>query len=46
MFTRLAQWSERPFNPDMNLWGWVALFLLFLIVAGLWASVLNLLKGN
>lgn len=44
MFRYIEEFSERPFNPEMNMWGWVLFIGFLLIVSGLWASVLNLLR--
>lgn len=44
MLTQVKEWSERPFNPEMGIWGWVFFIGLLLIVSGLWASVIRLIN--
>lgn len=44
MLENVKEWSERPFNPAMGVWGWAAFIVLILIVIGLWATVLNIIK--
>lgn len=45
-FDYLKSWAARPFNPDMGIWGWVFLFLLFLGVSYAWASIIRLIEGE
>lgn len=44
MFTYLEQWSKRPFSSDNDWKGWAMTIIFIFIVAGAWASVINLLK--
>lgn len=44
MFKYLEDFAERPFRPDMGLFGWVLFIGLLIIVAGLWAHILNLIS--
>jgi hypothetical protein len=44
MLKSFGEWWHKPYDAEMSATRW-ALFLLFLIVvAGLWASVINMMK--
>jgi len=42
---RLKAWLARPFNSDMNVYGWILLTILLVSVALLWAQVLKHAEG-
>jgi hypothetical protein len=46
MLDSLKAWAARPFNPDMGIWGWVFLFVLFLMVSYAWGGIVKLIEGE
>lgn len=45
-FAYLKQWAARPFNPDMDMWGWVFLVVFILAIVFLWNHTLKMIGAE
>lgn len=43
IFKDMADWSHRPFRPDMSLLGWISFIGLILIAIILWQQTIKLI---